>query len=84
MRRRTTRLAGYSPQAGGAVCRACGTGARCRSRPAGIGGIEGLLRRPLAAARDAGLSDRAAREALGVVTASYEYHGGFRLRTLSA
>jgi peptide/nickel transport system ATP-binding protein len=26
---------------------------------------------------------RAAREALGVVTASYEYHGGFRLRTLT-
>jgi hypothetical protein len=31
-----------------------------------------------------GLSERAARDALGVVTASYEYHGGFRLRTLSA
>jgi hypothetical protein len=27
---------------------------------------------------------RAAREALGVVTASYEYHGGFRLRTLAS
>jgi hypothetical protein len=31
-----------------------------------------------------GLSERARREALRVVTASYEYHGGFRLRTLSA
>ena len=28
--------------------------------------------------------DRAVRDALRVVTASYEYHGGFRLRTLSA
>jgi hypothetical protein len=32
----------------------------------------------------AGLDERAARDALAVVTASYEYHGGFRLRTLSA
>ena len=32
----------------------------------------------------AGLGDRACREALSVVTASYEEHGGFRLRTLSA
>jgi hypothetical protein len=31
-----------------------------------------------------GLSERAQRDALRVITASYEYHGGFRLRTLSA
>ena len=31
-----------------------------------------------------GLSRRATRDALRVITASYEYHGGFRLRTLSA
>ena len=47
-------------------------------------GIEGLLQRPLAEAAAAGLTERGAREALGVITASYEYHGGFRLRTLSA
>ena len=76
-------LVGYSPQAGGAVCRACGNGSLSLS-PAGIGGIETLLREPLASASAAGLSERAARDALGVVTASYEYHGGFRLRTLSA
>ena len=76
-------LVGYSPQAGGAVCRACGNGSLPLS-PAGIDGIEALLREPLASAPAAGLSDRAARDALGVVTASYEYHGGFRLRTLSA
>jgi DNA repair protein RecO (recombination protein O) len=76
-------LVGYSPQAGGAVCRACGAGSLPLTA-AGIRGIEELLGRPLAEATDAELSDRASREALGVVTASYEYHGGFRLRTLSA
>ena len=76
-------LVGYSPQAGGAVCRACGSGSLPLS-PAGISGIERLLGETLADARAAELSERAARDALGVVTASYEYHGGFRLRTLSA
>ena len=76
-------LVGYSPQAGGAVCRACGTAAIPLSA-AGIEGIEELLGKPLAKAGGVGLSKRAARDALGVVTASYEYHGGFRLRTLSA
>ena len=32
----------------------------------------------------AGLTGRGAREALALVTESYEHHGGFRLRTLSA
>jgi len=76
-------LVAYSPKAGGAVCRACAQGASPLS-PAGIAGIEELLQRPLADAQAAGLTQRAARDALGVVTASYEYHGGFRLRTLSA
>jgi DNA repair protein RecO (recombination protein O) len=76
-------LAGYSPRAGGAVCRDCATGAMPLSRD-GVLGIEGLLQRPLAEASDAGLTARGAREALGVITASYEYHGGFRLRTLAS
>jgi len=76
-------LVAYSPQAGGAVCRACAQGALPLS-PAGIAGIEELLQRPLGEAHDAGLAERAARDALRVITASYEYHGGFRLRTLSA
>ncbi len=76
-------LVGYSPKAGGAVCRADAQGALPLS-PAGIAGIEELLLRPLADAHDARLTDRAARDALGIVAASYEYHGGFRLRTLSA
>jgi DNA repair protein RecO (recombination protein O) len=76
-------LVGYSPRAGGAVCRRCGEDARPLSR-AGLVGIDALLHSPLAEAREVRLSPRAAREALGLVTGSYEYHGGFRLRTLAA
>ena len=74
-------LVGYSPQAGGAVCRTCADGAIALS-PAGRAGIETLLSTPLADAGAAGLNDRAQREALAIVTSSYEFHGGFRLRTL--
>jgi len=35
-------------------------------------------------ALDPFLGERGAREALSVISTSYEYHGGFRLRTLSA
>jgi DNA repair protein RecO (recombination protein O) len=73
-------LAGYSPRAGGAVCTRCAAGALPLSS-AGIAGIEGLLGSPLAEAR---IGAAAAREALGVVMASYEYHGGFRLKTLAS
>ena len=76
-------LVGFSPKAGGAVCRDCALDVLPLSR-AGIVGIDGLLRRPLAEAADATVTDRAAREALAVIASSYEYHGGFRLRTLSA
>jgi DNA repair protein RecO (recombination protein O) len=76
-------LVGYLPSAGGAVCRGCGPGTIALS-PEGLRGIRTLLQTPLADAHDAGLTPRAAREALAVVTASYEHHGGFRLRTLSA
>ena len=75
-------LAGYSPRAGGAICRSCANGGALPLSPDGLHAIEGLLRRPLAEASAAGLTQRGAREALGVITASYEYHGGFRLRTL--
>lgn len=76
---------GFSPRAGGAVCVACAraTGALALS-PEGLAGIEALLRRPLAEAGEAGLSERAKRDALAAITSLYEYHGGFRLRTLSA
>jgi DNA repair protein RecO (recombination protein O) len=76
-------LAGYSAQAGGAVCGSCANGATLPLSRDGLSGIEGLLRRPLAEAGAAGLTARGARETLGVIAASYEYHGGFRLRTLA-
>jgi DNA repair protein RecO (recombination protein O) len=73
-------LVGYSPQAGGAVCERCAVNSLPLSSE-GIAGIEALLGAPLA---EAAISKRAAREALRVITSSYEYHGGFRLRTLAA
>jgi DNA repair protein RecO (recombination protein O) len=78
-----TGLAGYSPRAGGAVCSNCANGALPLSRE-GLTGIEGLLSRPLAEAHSAGVTPRGAHEALSVITGSYEYHGGFRLRTLAS
>ncbi len=78
-------LIGYSPRAGGAVCARCAKGVEILALSTdGIAGIEALLARPLADATRLGLSERARRDTLCVVTASYEYHGGFRLRTLSA
>ena len=77
-------LVGYSPRAGGAVCEHCAPRTEALALATdGIAGIEALLRRPLADASSLGLSERAQRDALRVVTASYEYHGGFRLRTLT-
>jgi DNA repair protein RecO (recombination protein O) len=76
-------LVAFSPRAGGAVCRAHGRDG-LRLSPDGIAGVERLLSTPIADAAAAGLSDRARREALTVITSSYEEHGGFRLRTLSA
>jgi DNA repair protein RecO len=75
-------LVGYSPQAGGAVCSDCAAGGSLALSPAGNAGIESMLARPLAEARDAGLAERSTRDALTVITAAYEYFGNFRLRTL--
>ena len=78
-------LIGYSPRAGGAVCERCAPVAEALAlAPDGVAGIETLLAQPLANAPGLGLSERAQRDVLRVITASYEYHGGFRLRTLSA
>jgi DNA repair protein RecO (recombination protein O) len=76
-------LLGFSARAGGAVCPDHAAGALLLS-PEGLAAIERLLSTPLAAAVGAELQDRARRDALAVVTSSYEEHGGFRLRTLSA
>jgi hypothetical protein len=43
--------------------------------------MDALLRSPLADAPAVGLTERGARDVLAVITASYEEHGGFRLRT---
>jgi len=75
-------LVGYSPRAGGAVCGACAAQAEALAlSPKGIAEIEALLANPLA---DAAIAGRSARDALRLIQASYEYHGGFRLRTLTA
>ena len=76
-------LVAFSARAGGAVCRAHAGGAIALSAD-GLAAIEQLLSTPLADAIGSTLSDRARRDALSVVTSSYEEHGGFRLRTLSA
>jgi DNA repair protein RecO (recombination protein O) len=76
-------LVGYAARAGGAVCQLHAQGA-LRLSPEGLAAIEGLLSTPLADAVGAPLADRARRDALAVITSSYEEHGGFRLRTLSA
>ena len=78
-------LVGYSTRAGGAVCAGCApTTDALALAGESLAGVERLLARPLADAAGLGLSERARREALRVITASYEFHGGFRLRTLSA
>ena len=75
-------LVGFEPSSGGAVCAGCDHGAIALS-PEGLAGLAALLGAPIAEAPGLGLSARAARDALAVVTSSYEHHGGFRLRTLA-
>ena len=73
-------LVGFSARAGGAVCAGCDSGALPLSE-AGFLGVRELLERPMAEARAAGLGADALRQGLSVIEASYEEHGGFRLRT---
>ena len=76
---------GFSVRAGGVVCSSCAVStAAIALSPSGAAGIEALLKQPLAESGNVELSSRGASEILAAVTASYEYHGGFRLRTLSA
>jgi DNA repair protein RecO (recombination protein O) len=76
---------GFSAPAGGVVCAACcAAGEALVLSPEGAGGLEELLRKPMAESETVRLSPRGARETLAAVTACYEHHGGFRLRTLSA
>ena len=77
-------LVGYLPRAGGAVCADCAPTETVPLSPEGYRGIHGLLGSPLADAHRLGLGERAVRDVLAVVVAAYEFHGGFRLRTLTA
>ena len=80
---REGRQVGFSARAGGAVCREHAREALRLSRD-GLAVIEHLLSTPLADAVGAPLESRSRRDALAVITSSYEEHGGFRLRTVSA
>jgi DNA repair protein RecO (recombination protein O) len=75
-------LGAFSAAAGGGVCAGCAAGAIEISAD-GFLGVRALLEQPLGGARAAGLSTAAARETLRIVQSVYEYHGGFRLRTLA-
>ena len=76
-------IVGYSPRAGGAVCVTCAADALPLSAE-GLAAVDALLRQPLVDAAGMSIPERAARDALTVISTSYEFHGGFRLRTLSA
>jgi DNA repair protein RecO (recombination protein O) len=75
-------LVGFSAEAGGGVCADCGSGAVAVSAE-GFETVRGFLERPLADARTQASSPRGLRECLSTIEASYEYHGGFRMRTLA-
>jgi DNA repair protein RecO (recombination protein O) len=78
----TRPLVAFSAKAGGAVCEEC----RADSLPVsaeGFGAIRGLLERPLAGAREGAVVGHGLRDVLRVIETLYEYHGGFRLRTLA-
>jgi DNA repair protein RecO (recombination protein O) len=77
-------LVGYLPSAGGAVCASCAPSEAIELSPEGFRGVRGLVFSPLTDAHGLELGERATRDALAVVVGSYEFHGGFRLRTLSA
>jgi DNA repair protein RecO (recombination protein O) len=77
-------LVGYVARAGGAVCSPCAPDETVFLSPNGFRGMRALIWSPLSDARGVGLSERSLRDALAVVVASYEFHGGFRLRTLTA
>ena len=66
------------------MCRACTEPGTVAVSPHAFAAVDALLHRPLAEAHAVAVGERDAREILGLITAAYEFHGGFRLRTLSA
>jgi DNA repair protein RecO len=79
----TDGLVGYLAKAGGAVCSPCAPDETAFLSPDGFRGVHALIWSLLSDSRDLELGERALRDALAVVVASYEFHGGFRLRTLA-
>ena len=77
-------LVGYLPRAGGAVCSPCAPDETVFLSPEGFRGMHALIWSALSDAHGLGLGERALRDTLAVVVAAYEFHGGFRLRTLTA
>ena len=77
-------LVGYLASAGGAVCSPCAPDETVFLSPEGFRAMQALIWSPLSDAHGLGLGERALRDTLAVVVASYEFHGGFRLRTLTA
>jgi DNA repair protein RecO (recombination protein O) len=75
-------LVGFSAQAGGGVCSECRGGSMDISAE-GFEAVRSFLEHPLVEAGALESSPRGLRECLSVIEASYEYHGGFRLRTLA-
>ena len=75
-------LVAYAPASGGMCCVDCDPGGMAIAAE-GLHGMRALIHAPIADARGLGLGERALRDALAVITASYEYHGGFRLKTTS-
>jgi len=74
-------LVAFDASAGGAVCAACDRGTLELSEE-GPRSLTALLGSPIADAPSLALGERGARDTLAVITASYEHHGGFQLRTL--
>jgi len=75
-------LVGFWAQAGGGVCAECGSDSLAVSAE-GFEAVRGFLERPLAEAAASAMTARGLRECLSMIESSYEYHGGFRLRTLA-
>ena len=83
VRRRTT-SSSPSCRRRAAPCARRATAGASGSHPRGAEPCSSSSARPIADALALEIGDRAARDVLAVVTSSYEHHGGFRLRTLSA
>jgi len=76
-------LVGFAPAAGGAACGDCAGSGVIPVSADGFEALRVLLEHPLAEARALVRPGAGEREVLRVVEAVYEYHGGFRMRTLA-